>query len=318
MTVIVLGSGMSGLTAAGELTRLGHEVVVLDKGRSPGGRMATRAVGDRRFDHGAQHFSVRSEAFRDRVATWADEGWVSVWYQGQSVTQPDRGVEPRYVAPTGMSSLMAHLADGLDVRQSTTVRAVTTEAGGVTVDIGDATLTADAVIVTAPIPQSIALLSRSGVAMSDDDRATLGQIRYEPSLTVMATLDGPAGLADGHRALGGPVAWIADNRHKGVSTESTVTIQSSADYATRHFDSPPDAWSPELIETAQRHLASPIIDTIPHRWRYAQPAQVLDIGAVQIDADAPIVLAGEAFAGAKVEGAFLSGLAAAEIVASGT
>ena len=28
--------------------------------RAPGGRMATRTVGDARFDHGAQHFSVRS------------------------------------------------------------------------------------------------------------------------------------------------------------------------------------------------------------------------------------------------------------------
>ena len=110
------------------------------------------------------------------------------------------------------------------------------------------------------------------------------------------------------------MAWIADNRHKGVSTAPTVTIQSSAEYAAEHFDSAPDVWSAELVRTAQPHLASRIIDTIPHRWRFAQPAHVLDIGAIRIDAVAPVVLAGEAFAGAKVEGAFRSGLAAAELV----
>ena len=55
---------MAGVVAARELTRNGDDVVVMDKGRSPGGRMATRRDGDARFDHGAQFFTVRDELFQ--------------------------------------------------------------------------------------------------------------------------------------------------------------------------------------------------------------------------------------------------------------
>ena len=54
----------------------GHEVVVLDKGRSPGGRLATRRIGEATLDHGAQFFTVRSDAFAARVDRWEADGSV--------------------------------------------------------------------------------------------------------------------------------------------------------------------------------------------------------------------------------------------------
>ncbi|NIR36133.1 MAG: FAD-dependent oxidoreductase, partial [Actinobacteria bacterium] len=50
---LVIGAGMAGLTAARLLTDRGADVLVVDKGRAVGGRMATRRVGDAAFDHGA-------------------------------------------------------------------------------------------------------------------------------------------------------------------------------------------------------------------------------------------------------------------------
>ena len=71
------------------------DVVVVDKGRSPGGRMATRRIGAATFDHGAQFFTVRTPAFRRRVDDWIDRGLVTVWNHG---FDHDDGY-PRYVAP---------------------------------------------------------------------------------------------------------------------------------------------------------------------------------------------------------------------------
>ncbi|MSO32728.1 MAG: FAD-dependent oxidoreductase, partial [Ilumatobacteraceae bacterium] len=59
--VVVVGAGIAGLTAARALSHAGHSVIVLDKGRSVGGRMATRRIGDATVDHGAQFFTVRSD-----------------------------------------------------------------------------------------------------------------------------------------------------------------------------------------------------------------------------------------------------------------
>ncbi|KAI8814198.1 hypothetical protein BJ742DRAFT_786782, partial [Cladochytrium replicatum] len=44
-TVVVVGGGLSGLTAARQLLKDGHHAIVLDKGRSVGGRCATRRIG---------------------------------------------------------------------------------------------------------------------------------------------------------------------------------------------------------------------------------------------------------------------------------
>lgn len=75
LRIVVIGSGIAGLTAARRLDELGHVVSVLDKGRRPGGRLATRILdGGALGDHGAQFFTVCSEPFRARVAGWLADG----------------------------------------------------------------------------------------------------------------------------------------------------------------------------------------------------------------------------------------------------
>ena len=56
---IVIGCGISGLLTAKKLTENGASVLILDKGRNFGGRMATRFFDGAIFDHGAQFFTVR-------------------------------------------------------------------------------------------------------------------------------------------------------------------------------------------------------------------------------------------------------------------
>lgn len=51
--VVVVGAGIAGLMCARELAATGVDVVVVDKGRGVGGRMATRRFGGAVFDHGA-------------------------------------------------------------------------------------------------------------------------------------------------------------------------------------------------------------------------------------------------------------------------
>jgi len=64
MKVVIVGAGISGLVAARELAAHDVDVTVVDKGRSVGGRLATRRIGDARLDHGAQFFTVRTPAFQ--------------------------------------------------------------------------------------------------------------------------------------------------------------------------------------------------------------------------------------------------------------
>jgi predicted NAD/FAD-dependent oxidoreductase len=70
---------MAGLWASRLLREHGHGVAVFDKGRRPGGRMATRRTGNLAFDHGAQYFTARDGSFRRQVRSWVESGVVAEW-----------------------------------------------------------------------------------------------------------------------------------------------------------------------------------------------------------------------------------------------
>jgi renalase len=52
-TTVIIGAGLSGMLVARELLARGRKVLVLDKSRGVGGRMATKRIGNAVFDQGA-------------------------------------------------------------------------------------------------------------------------------------------------------------------------------------------------------------------------------------------------------------------------
>ena len=74
--VLVVGAGMAGVTAAAELQRAGRRVLVLDKGRAVGGRLASRRVGAATFDHGAQFITARTSRFAAVIEECREAGVV--------------------------------------------------------------------------------------------------------------------------------------------------------------------------------------------------------------------------------------------------
>ena len=81
---IVVGAGIAGLCAARELVAAGRSVLVLDKRRGLGGRMATRRLGSAVCDHGAQFFTVRGRAFGGIVSEAHAAGSAVEWCRGFS------------------------------------------------------------------------------------------------------------------------------------------------------------------------------------------------------------------------------------------
>jgi predicted NAD/FAD-dependent oxidoreductase len=310
--VLIIGAGLAGLTAARELEKADVASVLLDKGRKPGGRMATRSIGEARFDHGAQHFGMRDPAFRQIAKEWMAAGLVREWFDAARSNR-DGTPNTRHGAVGGMRRIAEHLAQGLDVRTSVTATRLEVTGNGVTAWEGDTVLAEGrAVLVTAPVPQTCELLDASELSPPVALRSRLDAIRYHACLAVMASLDGPAGLSAGHISPGtGPIGFIGDNEHKGVSKVPAVTIHSSPQFAAQHMNAAVDNWVKELCDEAASFLVSSITRATGHRWRYAEPTTTLDTGAASYHAGVPVVLAGEVFAGARIEGAFLSGREAA-------
>jgi len=316
MRVVVIGAGMTGLVAARTLHERSAgniDVVVVDKGRSPGGRMATRRIGAATFDHGAQFFTVRTPAFARRVDEWVDRGLVTVWNHG---FDHDDGF-PRYVAPGGMTSLAKDLATGLHVECSTlafTLRRQTepgTAGWAVVIDDGT-TRSADHVILTTPLAQAFSLLADADVEL---DIATF-RVDYDRTVCLLAVLDRPGAVAasGGEQPADHIFSFVGDNVSKGVSSVPALTFHTGAAWSEAHWDDDIDALGNALRAAAGPWLGGArIVEHQVKKWRFATP-RTISPDPCWTSADRSIIVAGDAFAGPRIEGAHNSGLAAAHVV----
>jgi len=313
--VVVVGAGLAGLVAARALEDAGRRVTVLERSDHPGGRLSTVEVGRARIDVGAQFFTVRSPEFETFVARLVERGLVAEWCRGFNEVDG----YPRYRTEGGMASLGQHLAGGLDLRLGCRVDSLAGSGGGrwqLATTAGP--LDAAAVVLTAPLPQALALLDASSVAIDPTARTALGEVGFNRVLAVLAELDRPPAIPPpGARQLAdGPFSFVADNMAKGISAAPAVTLHASHELSARRFDEPTEALVADLIELAAPWLgAARVVEAKLVRWPHAGPAvPSAERCWLAVGGPNPLVLAGDAFAGAKVEGAFLSGLGAAAAV----
>ncbi len=316
--VLVIGAGMAGLSAAAALQMGGRKAVVIDKGRGVGGRMATRRVGAATFDHGAQFVTARDSRFGDVLGNARTAGAALEWCRGFTA---DADGHARWRGTPGMSSLAKHLALGLEIIQEKQVSALQQLTDQWSISMADGeTWSAKAIILTAPVPQSLVLLKAGGVALEEDLMTRLSAIQYERCLAVMAVLDGPSRMPPpgGFAPAQGPIAWIADNQLKGVSAEPAVTIHATDEFSVAHWDQDRDETARMLIAAADEWLGTGIKSFQIHGWRFSKPRQTDPSSCAVVSSAPPLVLAGDAFAGPRVEGAALSGWAGAEAVIDAT
>jgi predicted NAD/FAD-dependent oxidoreductase len=316
---VVVGAGISGLLAACELQAAGWQVVVLDKGRGVGGRMATRRVRDGTFDHGAQFFTVRDERFGRLVEEWVESGVVEEWSRGFADAEGRQNEDghPRYRGSESMTSVPEHLARGLDVRTGERVVEVNVRDGAWEARTGSGSrVDGAALLLTAPVPQSLALFKGGSVLPGEARR--LEEISYSPCLALMALLDGPSGVPEpgGVQIKGEPLDWISDNQRKGISEAPALTIHAGPEWSREHFEADETWVAASLLAFAGAQLGTDLssrsVETSLARWRYSWVTQPHPEPCFVAREDPPLLFAGDAFGPSKVEGAALSGLAAAD------
>lgn len=319
--VLIIGAGISGLMAARILQEKGVKVIVVDKGRSVGGRLATRRIGEGVADHGAQFFTVREPQFQKYVDQWLADRVVYVWSYGWSdgslqAPTPEEG-HPRYAAYGGMNNLPKYLAkDVKDVRVN--VRIVTAtrdEEGWVFQDEEGNLYASKALVMTPPVPQALQILDDGATSLEDSDRKILKEIEYFPSLTGMFLIEGRVTLPlpGAVQRKNANIAWIADNKVKGISPNATlVTVQASDQYSNNMWSAPDDRVLNALHTDLNLYMDDDAIvkEAQLKRWRYATPTTVFPERCLVAKGDLSLVFAGDAFGGPRTEGAALSGLAA--------
>jgi predicted NAD/FAD-dependent oxidoreductase len=312
--VLIIGAGMAGLIAAKELQRAGRRVLVLDKGRGVGGRLATRRIDGATFDHGAQFITTRDPRFAAVLEQGRQNGAMEEWCHGFAGAADGHA---RWRGKPAMSAVAKHLALGLDLLLETPMAALRRAGNQWRAETTTGrTFTAGSVVLTPPVPQSLAMLDAGGIVLTPELRTRLAAIEYERCLAVMAVLDGPSRIPPpgGLAPAEGPIAWIADNQLKGISVEPAVTIHATHTFSLEHWDRDRQESGRALLDAAEQLLGAGIKTFQVHGWRYSKPMRVDEEPCVLMSQSPPLVLAGDAFAGPRVEGAALSGIAAAEAI----
>ena len=343
--VVIIGAGIAGLSAAGELVAAGRRVLVLEKSRGVGGRMATRRVGEAVCDHGAQFFTVRGPAFGGMVAEAHEVGAVATWCEGFSradsidaTVMPATDGHARWRGVSGMTDLPKRLAaqlpaDRCVLQTAARVAAIGVADGCVRISLDPGpesgepiTMHAPAVIVTSPVPQSLDLFAAGGLlgegnGIDADAHRQLATVTYDPSFALMLVLNRPSLVPPpgGIQFAGGPISWLADNQQKGISAVPALTVHASGGFSQQHFDAPAEEVAAALIDLVRPWIAgdpsTAIVGQSLHRWKFAAPTTIIPAPLVAAVTSPPIVCCGDAFGGPKVEGAASSGLAAGRWVA---
>ncbi len=317
---LIIGAGVTGLIAANILQEQGVKVTLLDKGRGVGGRLATRRIQKGVFDHGAQYFTVTSPRFWIFVEEWLNAGVIAEWTRAfptcQGVWSDDR--EPRYLGVGGMTTLAKYLARALDVRLNERVISLRAENSGwqIRTEAG-LVFNADALILTPPVPQSLQLIQASEIYLPPDIKAALSSVTYQPCLGVLVLVSGKSRVPSpgGVWCNDESILWISDNQQKGISPDAAaLTIHLSPLFSQAFWERSDDEVLETVLPMATPYLGAEIIHAEVKRWRYSSPDTFISEPSLAVLEPAPMVFAGDAFASPCIQGATLSGLAAAERV----
>ncbi|WP_303674740.1 NAD(P)/FAD-dependent oxidoreductase [Vampirovibrio chlorellavorus] len=318
--IVIIGAGMAGLIAASKLQAAGQDVLVLEKSRALGGRLATRRLQSAGFttvfDHGAQYFTAKDARFQQLVEDWIAQGVARVWF--------DKSTEnghsyPTFIGAEGMTRIAKHLAQGITVRKAAKVtRLAMAEPGWQVFLESGGCLQASAIIMTAPTPQAVDILTASALDLPTEQWDALKAVTYDPCVALLMCLDGPVDLPDKagywQPEKGSLIGWVAENHQKGISPNGFgLTIQMSPRSSTEWFDQSDEACYECMRQAVQPYLGeAQILDWQVKRWRYALVKNAGTQYYQWFQQTPPLILAGDAFAGPRVEGAVLSGLVAAE------
>lgn len=309
--VVVVGAGISGVACARELRAAGLDVVVLDRGRVVGGRMARWTRDGRAIDVGAAYFTVRDPGFSALAESWATRGLAHPWSdwfgvvgtlaEVRSRTKPPRS-QVRWSAELGLRSLVADLAEGLDVRLEHDVASVglaPEPPGGVLVD-GQPVR---AVVLAMPDPQASDLLG--------DDLNEVSAVldtEWRPVVTVVASFaERTWPDFDGLFVHGSPLSLVVDDGRRRGDGAPVLVAHTTHDAALDYLDDPSAAVPLALAE--MRRLIAGVGEpawTEAKRWGSAEPrqprTQTFWMGRH------PVVLCGDGWSQRpRIEAAWLSG-----------
>jgi hypothetical protein len=304
-SVAVIGSGLSGIACARELTRAGLQPQVFEYQRAAGGRLATRRFEAAAFDHGAQYVTATDPGFRQVIEDARAAGVVGRW---QPRWSRDDRQDDLWVGTQGMSSLPRWLAQDLDILYGARIiRLQRGRAGWILLDDrSSAHVDFDVVVLALPAPVA-ATLAAPHTALADRVRA----IPVAPCWASMVAFDRPLdGVPDADFSDDPVLPWFArDGSKPGRDMPHAWVLHAGADWSRTAFEQPAARVLQALLERFSERIGRtlpPVVLSDCHRWRHARVERPLGESFLW-DRTAGIGFCGDWCLDARAEAAWMSG-----------
>lgn len=319
--IAVIGAGLSGLTFASSLNAKA-EITVFEKSRGIGGRMATRYSEHYEFDHGAQYFTAKGEAFEKFLEPFIKKGTVENW-QPNLVTLSRDGMKqrasnhPSYVASPRMNALAKEMAAELKLLGNIHIDKVTGSAGAWDLfdKEGSSHGTFDEVVFAIPSHQAAVLMPESFEYLKQVKHA-----KMDACFSLMLGFEKALELDfDGAFVEGSPIGWISVNSSKPERPQGfSMMVQSQNQWAETHVDEDKNKIQSMLLDEASRLLNQDLSKADHqslHRWLYASTSVPAGENFFY-DEKNQLACIGDWCIKGRVEAAFESGRQLAEKMAS--
>ena len=298
--VAIVGAGITGLAAADLLVREGLDVQVFDKGRAPGGRIASRRTPSAVYDHGAPQLDAEGTDFADLLRSLGAL----------------RSAANSFVGSPCNRALMASFASGVSVLSDVRISSLKREADGwvLKTDGGRGFANFDSVLLTAPAPQARDLVVSCDASLAK----TLEVVRMHPVWTCM--IEFAQDLPDFRLPENGPVlrADRMGDKPGREDVRSAWVIHMTPEYTETNLNTDAMLVAPQVLKAfaetcgvqlpAVRHLDA-------HLWRYAYVDR--PFGQPFLSSSVPgLIVGGDWTLGRRAEDGFRSGRAMAQTVLS--
>ncbi len=332
MVIGIIGASISGLIAGKRLAEAGHDVTVIEKNRSLGGRLKTINMNGLNLDVGLTHFDVNTNTFGSFVDEMESKGTVKKWtkefglYDGLEIYDIDPNSDARqyYAATDGLQSLTDQMSRWVDLKSRE-------KAGGLTyigpdrskkrswmINLTDVSVfECDAVII------ATSAIDAYGVIQTAQNKTAtrriirhIDEVQYDGCFSVAATYDHEVPNWKGIECENSGVKWISNESSKQESENAALVMQSTHEFYRKHVNKNEAQIKDLLLEEAVDVVGSWVQRTESshlENWKYFRVRNPINEYFMELEMeDAPLALIGDYMGGSSLENAFVSGYNLAE------
>ncbi|NGP88055.1 NAD(P)/FAD-dependent oxidoreductase [Fodinibius halophilus] len=332
MVIGIIGASISGLIAGKRLADAGHDVTIIEKERSVGGRLGSITLDGITLDYGLPHFKANSQTFKSFVDELTETGAVAEWtdefglYDGKELleTDPNANSQMNYIGTAGNQAIAKDLSRWVDIKSEeqagglTYIGPDTTKKRSWMINLTDISVfECDAVILATPAVEAY------GIIQTVQNRTAtrkiirhIDEVRYDRRISLACTFDHAPPEWKAIEVEYSDIRLITNESSKRGADQAGLVIHSSPEFYRSHAQEDDKRVKELLLEEASNIIGSSVRQpksTYLHRWKYFEAQNPIDEYFMELEmAEAPLALIGDYLGGSSLDNAFVSGYNLAE------